>query len=457
MSELSSSHSNTYSTENKSSGNGQDKKPSALSSWGIFIGLIVGTVIGYLFNLWGENSVRDWLLVNLIQPLGTIFLRSLFMIIVPLVVGSLLVGVVNLGSGQLLKKLGWKVALFYMCTTFCAILVGQTMINTFKPGAGIEREQAEMALEASKNQVESLKEKSSWVGKSLWPGIVDKIIPKNILREYGNTNMLAIIFVSLLFGIALLGMQTGPPKEAFVGFFSTLSDISVKIVAWIMKIAPYAVAALMINTVANFGIGIMKNLMFYILIVMAGLLVQFFVIYGLMLKFVVKVPVIEFYKKAVPIFLTAFSTSSSAATMPVTIRTLEKEFGVPNSITTFSIPIGVTVNMDGTALFEVMAAVFIAQVFGVDLSLMEHFTLVFLVLVTSIGVAGVPGGSLPILMAAMASLNIPAEGIALILGVDRLLDMCRTMTNTTGDSVATLFLARSEKIKLNLKYSKSPT
>ncbi len=426
---------------------------SVLSSWGIFAGLIVGTLIGFLFHEWGANPVRDWLLVNLVAPLGDVFLFSLKMIIVPLVAGSLLVGVVNLGTGKLLKTLGWKVILFYMTTTFCAILVGQSMINTFKPGVGFSEEVAEQLVESEKDKVETYKEKSSWVGKSLWPGIVSKIIPQNILREYANTNMLAIIFVSILFGMALLGMQTGPPKEAFVGFFSALADISVKVVGWIMKIAPYAVAALMIKVVANFGIEVMFKVIKYVLVVAGALLLQFFVVYGCILKFLLKISPFQFYKKAMPIFLTAFSTSSSAATMPVTIRTLEKSFGVPDSITTFSVPIGVTVNMDGTAMFEVVAALFIAQVFGVDLSLMEHFTLIFLVLITSIGVAGVPGGSIPILVAAMVSMGIPAEGIALIIGVDRLLDMCRTVTNVTGDSVAALFLARSEKVQLNLDSS----
>ena len=421
----------------------------SLSNWGIFIGLVVGSIIGFVFHEWGTGSIRDWLLVNAIAPIGDIFLNSLRMVIVPLVAGSLIVGIVNLGSGALLKKLGWKVVLFYMSTTFCAIVIGQSIITAIEPGKGIPQETIDEAIEASKNKVEDVKEKSSWVGKSLWPGIINKIIPKNILREYAATNMLAIIFVSLLFGMALLGMQGGPPKQAFVGFFDTLSEISIKIVGWIMKIAPYAVAALMIEAVANFGIDFMKKVIFYVLVVVGGLLVQFFIVYGCIIKFILKAPLLQFYKKALPIFLTAFSTSSSAATMPVTIRTLEKEFGVPDSITTFSIPIGVTVNMDGTALFEVMAALFIAQVFGVDLSMMEHFTLIFLVLITSIGVAGVPGGSIPILMAAMASLNIPVEGIALILGVDRFLDMCRTVTNVTGDTVAALFLARSEKVPLN--------
>ncbi len=429
------------------------KKHRALSSWGIFAGLIVGTIIGFLFHQWGASPVRDWLLVNAVAPLGDIFLLSLKMIIVPLVAGSLLVGVVNLGTGKLLKTLGWKVVLFYMTTTLCAILIGQTMINTFKPGVGFSEETAQQLVESEKDKVESYKEKSSWVGKSLWPGIVSKIIPQNILDEYAKSNMLAIIFVSILFGVALLGMNTGPPKEAFVGFFSTLSEISVKVVGWIMKIAPYAVAALMIKVVANFGIEVMFKVMEYILIVAGALLIQFFIVYGCILKLFLKISPFQFYKKAMPIFLTAFSTSSSAATMPVTIRTLEKSFGVPDSITTFSVPIGVTINMDGTAMFEVVAALFIAQVFGVDLSLAEHFTLVSLVLITSIGVAGVPGGSIPILVAAMVSMGIPAEGIALIIGVDRLLDMCRTVTNVTGDSVAALFLARSEKVQLKLDSS----
>ena len=428
----------------------QKSSSSGLSSWGIFIGLVVGSLIGYLFHIWGVGSIRDWLLVNTIEPIGDIFLNSLRMIIVPLVVGSLLVGVVNLGSGALLKKLGWKVILFYLSTTLCAILVGQTMINVIKPGVGIPQETIDKAVESEKDTVETVKEKSSWVSKSLWPGIINKIIPKNILKEYSATNMLAIIFVSLIFGMALLGMNNGPPKESFVGFFHALSEISIKVVGWIMKIAPYAVAALMIEAVAKFGLEPMLKVGKYVFVVMGALLIQFFVVYGFILKFILRIPLLQFYKRALPIFLTAFSTSSSAATMPVTIRTLEKSFGVPDSITTFSVPIGVTVNMDGTALFEVMAALFIAQVFDVDLSMMEHVTLVFLVLVTSIGVAGVPGGSIPILMAAMVSLNIPAEGMALIIGVDRLLDMCRTVTNVTGDTVAALFLARSEKVQLSL-------
>ena len=420
---------------------------SIASNWGIFIGLVVGALIGYVFNCWGENPVREWLLVNIIQPVGIVFLRSLFMVIVPLVVGSLLVGVTNLGSKYLLRRLGWKVGLFYLTTTFCAITIGQILINTIQPGSNVPQEVTDKAIESSdKAQMADLQQKSSWVGQSLWPGIVNKIIPKSILSDFSDMNMLAIIFVSILFGIALLGMPTGPPRAAFIGCFTALSQASVTIIGWIMKMAPYAVAALMINAVTIFGIERMANLLAYVLVVLGGLLIQFLIVYGCLLKWLVKMSPVEFYKKALPIFLTAFSTSSSAATMPVTIRTLEKRFGVPDSITTFSVPIGVTVNMDGTALFEVMAVIFIAQVFGVDLSLMQHITLVILVLITSIGVAGVPGGSLPILMAAMASLGIPVEGIALILGVDRLLDMARTVTNVTGDSVAALFLARSEKL-----------
>ena len=434
-----------------------------LSGWGIFIGLVVGTLLGWLFKEWGESSQEvhqslQWVLVHLIQPVGTVFLRSLYMVIVPLVAGSLLVGIVNLGTGALLRKLGWKLLFFYLTTTLCATLVGQTLINTVRPGEGLPDEVVAHAIESQKTQVEGLKEKSSWVGRSLWPGIVNKIIPKNILREYSDQNMLAIIFVSLLFGIALLGMKPGRAKEAFVGFFSILSETSIKIVGWIMKMAPYAVGALMTSTVASFGIEVIaNNLVWFVLTVLGALLIQFVFVYGALLRLFLKVPLLKFYKKASIIFVTAFGTSSSAATMPVTIRTLEKEFGVPDSVTTFSVPLGVTINMDGTALFEVMAALFIAQVFGVELSLVQHITLVVLVMVTSIGVAGVPGGSLPVLIMAMSTLGIPVEGIGLILGVDRLLDMCRTVINVTGDSVAALFLARSEKMPLSVDAASPPS
>ena len=416
---------------------------------GIFIGLIVGAFIGYVLNTIGENSFTTWTVSNVFQPIGTIFIRSLFMIVVPLVFSSLTMGVANLGDTNTLKKMGLRVVLFYITTTFCAILVGQILINTIQPGSGMKPEIVETVMSKSQSQVAGLREKSKLVLDSLWPGIVNTVIPKNILNDFASTNMLAVIFVSIVFGIGILYLRDEKSKVILQGWLSSISDITIMIVGWIMKAAPIAVAALMASAVFNFGIDIMKALALYVIIVLAGYLIQFFLVYGALLKFVVRVSPKEFYKRASTIFLTAFSTSSSSATMPVTIETLQHKFGVPEKITNFTIPIGVTVNMDGTALFEVVAAVFIAQVFGVDLSLFEQGFLIVLVLITSIGVAGVPSGSIPILMMAMSAVGIPDTGIALILGVDRLLDMGRTVVNVTGDTVATLFMARKSGVDLD--------
>jgi len=200
---------------------------------------------------------------------------------------------------------------------------------------------------------------------------------------------------------------------------------------------------------SEFGFSLLETMGKYMLVLTLAMLLHFFGTYSLFLKFLVKIPVLSFFRRMAYVFSTAFSTSSSAATMPVTMRTLEKEFGVPKKIVSFSIPIGVQVNMDGTALFEVAAAVFIAQVFAVELSLASTALLAVIVFITSVGIAGVPGGSIPVLMSSMVVLGIPAEGIALILGVDRLMDMGRTVVNVTGDSVAALYLARKENVDLN--------
>src|SRR5690606_14055377 len=220
----------------------------------------------------------------------------------------------------------------------------------------------------------------------------------------------------------------------------SLSDVSIVIIGWIMKFAPYAVAALMITSVAQFGLELMGNVAQYIGVVIFAYAIHFLVSYSLIVKFIIKMNPIEFYKKASEAIVTAFSTSSSNATIPTTTRVLEDNFKVSKTITNFSVPLGATINMDGTALFEMVAAVFIAQIFGIDVSLVGYISLIILMLVTSIGVAGVPGGSIPILMSAMAMVGIPPEGIAIILGVDRLLDMGRTMVNVTGDITAGLFV-----------------
>lgn len=410
----------------------------------ILIGLIVGSFIGVIFNIYSQHEAIKWIINYITTPIGTAFLRGLMMVVVPLVFSSLAVGVAKLGSGKNVGLIFGRLGLYYLVTSLIAILIGQAVVATVQPGAGIPQSLIEESREKLSDQVSGLMEKSSKVNESLWPGLVSAIIPRNIVSSMANGEMLAIIFVALLLGIGLLRLQTSQSKT-FQDTLQAISDLSIIGVGWIMKFAPYAVAALMITSVSQFGFEIMENVAKYIAVVLIAYATHFFVTYSIAVKFVIRMGVIDFYKKASEAIITAFSTSSSNATIPTTTRVLEEKFNVSPTITNFSVPLGATVNMDGTALFEMVAAVFIAQVFGIPLGLTEYVSLILLMLVTSIGVAGVPGGSIPILMSAMAMVGIPPEGIAIVLGVDRLLDMGRTTVNVTGDITAALFVNKYYK------------
>ena len=427
-----------------------------LKSWGILIGLVVGSIMGFILKLFEIFPAAGWVVKNIFDPIGLAFLYSLFMIVVPLVFCSLALGVFNLGDTQTLKKMGIRVIAFYLCTTFCAILIGQFLINSFEPGVGLDIAVVDKAMVGMESKVNDIQEASSSFGESLWPGIVSVVIPKNVIKEFANTNMLAVIFVSMLFGVTMMSLRNKEALMTIKNALEGITDITIQIVEWIMTLAPIAVGALMASAVFGFGIEIMGTVIKYLSLVVLGYLIHFFIVYGSILKFVIKISPREFFKRASFIFATAFSTSSSGATMPITMDILQNNFGVPSKITSFTIPIGVTFNMDGTALFEVIAAIFVAQVFGVDITVGGQITLITLVLVTSIGVAGIPGGSIPILMAAMAAMGIPPQGIALILGVDRLLDMGRTVLNVTGDTVATLFIAKKSGVNIQEYFDKNP-
>lgn len=418
----------------------------------IFLGLILGTLVGLLFNKYSGQNWVHWILNYITAPIGTAFLRSLMMVVVPLVFASLAAGVTKLGSGQNVRLVFGKLGLYYLGTTLIAILIGQVLVNTIQPGAGISQNLIENSREQFASQVSQLIEKSEGVSESLWPGLVSTVIPKNIIGSMANGDMLAIIFVAILIGLALLH-NPSPRSDTFLLVLESISHLSITIVGWIMKTAPYAVAALMITSVSQLGFEIIDNIGKYVGVVILGYLCQLFITYPLLLKFLIKMNPVEFFKRAAPAIFTAFSTSSSNATIPTTTKILEEEFQVPPEVTNFSVPLGATVNMDGTALFEMVAAMFIAQIFGVEIGLMGHFSLIILVLLTSVGVAGVPGGSIPILMSAMAIVGIPPEGIAIVLGVDRLLDMGRTTVNVTGDITATLYVNRF--FKCNKSQSKA--
>jgi DAACS family dicarboxylate/amino acid:cation (Na+ or H+) symporter len=265
------------------------------------------------------------------------------------------------------------------------------------------------------------------------------LIPRNLFQSLANGEMLAILFAAIFTGIGLLKIDLGRSRS-IIDFFQGITDLCLWAMHQIMKLAPMAVFCLVASAVAKLGTGVLVHIIQYIGVVIGGFLIHSLITYPVLIRTLLKFSPLEFYRRVWPALITAFSTSSSNATIPMSMKTMEERFGVPRRITAFSIPLGATVNMDGTAMFEIVAAVFIAQLFGVVLGPLAIVTLIVLVLLTSIGIAGVPGGSIPLLMSAMAVVGVPPEGIALIIGVDRLLDMGRTTVNVLGDLVATLYL-----------------
>ncbi len=436
----------------------QKKVNEMRSSTRILIGLIVGTLVGLVLNKlnFQDSAFLNGLVTQILEPLGALFMRSLRIIVVPLVFASLITGVGRMGSIVKLGSMGTKLGIYYLATSFIAVIIGQVLVSVMQPGVGLDSALVAEAKLQYSDKMAALTAKSAGVGESLWPGILSTIVPSNIIDAMANTNMLAIIFVAIIFGSALLALEK-KKSEPLLSVTSGVEEAVVVIVGWVMKLAPYAVAALMVGVIARFGFDLLANLAKYMLVVVLGYALHFFGTYTMFVRTFLKYPPLTFMKKMMPVYATAFSTSSSAATMPTTIHTAEMSFGVKKELASFSIPLGTTVNMDGTTLFECVAALFIAQIFGVELGLVGQVSLCLIIVLSSIGVAGVPGGSIPVVMSAMAMFNIPPVGIALVLGVDRILDMCRTVLNVTGDMCGALYLAKcdGQKLRTGMEHKES--
>ncbi len=377
-----------------------------------------------------------------IKPLGDIFIRLLMMISIPLVFASLLVGVSSLHDVGRMARIGGKTIAFYITTTAIAISIGLIFGNVIQPGERMESGARERLMAAYEEDA------ASRIQENLDIDVVDylvNLVPKNPIRAMAESEMLQIIVFALLTGIALLFIDK---QKAFrvTSFFDAVSDSMIALVDLVMRIAPYAVFALIAATIAEFGFSILQTLIWYVLAVVGGLVVQTFVIYPLLLKaFARPVRVRDFLRGIRPAQIVAFTTSSSAATLPVNMECCEG-MGAPKSIAGFVLPLGATINMDGTALYQGVATVFIAQVYGMDLTLAQQLTVVLTATLASIGTAPVPGVGIIMLIIVLRSVGVPEAGIALILGVDRLLDMCRTITNITSDAAVTMVVAATEGV-----------
>jgi dicarboxylate/amino acid:cation (Na+ or H+) symporter, DAACS family len=410
----------------------------------ILLALVVGAVAGSLVNFFVAGTNPEWLqglIKYVMDPLGQIFLRMLFMTVIPLVFASLALGVAQLGGGKELGRIGLKTFGFFLVTMSVAVTIGLGLVNTINPGKGLAEDtrvflQDKFGADAEKR-----------AGQPTTFGIetLINVVPRNPLKALVEMDMLAVICFALFIGVALTKI---PPERAthLMRILEGINDLMIVLIGWAMRLAPFGVFALIFTITAQFGFQLLQTLGWYVAVVLIGLSIQMFVVMPLLLLTVGRYSPQRFFKRARPVLITAFSTSSSSATLPTSIKTAEEELGVHSSIAGFVLPLGATMNMNGTALFEGVTVMFLAQVFGVDLTLTEQLIVVILSVMTSVGAAGVPGGSLPLLALVLNTVHVPSEGIALILGVDRLLDMCRTTLNATGDVVATVCVARSENL-----------
>jgi DAACS family dicarboxylate/amino acid:cation (Na+ or H+) symporter len=408
----------------------------------ILLGLLVGAAAGVACNLLWRGSPRlGWVVDNVANPVGQVFLRMLFMVVVPLVFTTLALGVASLGDLRRLGRVGGKTLGFFLFTTTLAVLLGLTLVNIVRPGLGLDAAVRAALMTEYAGQAADRIAQSETNGFGIHTFV--NIVPRNPVDAAARGEMLGVIFFTLLFGVALTRIPRGMAEPVLRVLEGTAQAV-IEIIGFAMKLAPFGVAGLIFAVTARFGFDVLRSLSLYVLMVLAGLAVHQFVTLGTLAKLTTGYGPRVFFGRARYALVTAFSTSSSNATMPTTLRTAEEEFGVPREVSGFVVPLGATMNMNGTALFEGMTVLFLAQVFGVDLSIGAQVIVVIMSIITAIGAAGVPGGSIPLLVMVLVMVGVPGEGIALVLGVDRILDMARTVPNVTGDLLTTLVVAKSE-------------
>src|SRR5512143_2861375 len=405
--------------------------------WQILIALLLAVLAGTLAGT--DTALFGVRFYAVFDFIGALFLNALKMLIVPLVASSIVVGMSGVGSEGMLGKIGLKALMYYVTTNLLAILVGLAVVNIVAPGM-VDGAPAKDLIGLSAN-ADEVAAKVEGKGTAELAGIFLRLVPANVVAAAADGQMLGLIFFCMLFGFFMTKID-GPYAEIQNKFWHGLFQIMIQITAWVMKFAPIGVFGLVAKVVASTGYGAFAPLAWFSVSVLAGLALDFLVVLPLLLFFVGRVNPLRHYHAMAPALLTAFSTSSSAATLPLTMECARKNAGVSNRITSFVLPLGATVNLAGTALYECVAAMFIAQAYGIELGFVQQFTIVLMALITSIGVAGIPSGSLAAIAIILTAVGLPVEAIGLILCVDRVLDMCRTSVNVFSDACGAVIIAR---------------
>lgn len=405
----------------------------------ILLGLLAGAATGVAVNVatgGGQGIERFVSLVT--EPLGRVWLNGLIMVVIPLIISTLAVGVAGLGSLAQVGRIGALTLTCFLLLTALAATLGIAAVNLVRPGAGLDPGTTAQLLATYRGQSQGA------MGLARGALSVDtfvSFVPRNPVQAAANGEMLAVIVFALMLGLGLttVGKERARP---LVEWLESLAHVTIAIIGLVMKLAPVGVFALIFSVTARFGFEILFNLVKYVATVLTGLAVFLVVVYSLVLTLLARRSPAAFFRKAWIVMLTAFSTSSSNATLPTTLRVTQNELGVRREVAGFVIPLGATMNMNGTALFEGVTVLFVAQVFGLELNLAQQFIVIAMSVVTAIGTAGIPGGSIPLLMMVLGMVGAPMDGIAIVLGVDRLLDMARTTVNVTGDMVTATVVER---------------
>ncbi len=419
---------------------------SKRSTW-ILLGLVIGAILGGLSRVFFPEVALEEAVTNVIRPLGSVFLRIIFMIVVPLIVSAIVLGVVEMGDVRRLGRVGLRCLGMTLLLSGLSVVLGLTLVNVLQPGKHLnpeirEKLQAEYASGAA-TKVEQAHQK-----KPLSQTLLE-LIPENPLEEAVNSfnpgqskgGLLAVMVFALFVGVAMTVLNPADVAP-LKGFLEAVFKVSLKIIDFAMMIAPFGVACLSFALMATTGWDILGSLVFYIVVVVGGMLLHQFGVYAIALRVLGGRSPLAFYRDIKEAMITAFSTSSSNATLPVSLRVAEQELRLPPRISRFVLTVGASANQNGTALYEGITVLFLAQVFGVDLTLTQQFVVALMCILAGIGTAGVPGGSLPLVVGVLISINVPAQSIAIILGIDRFLDMCRTALNVTGDLVIAAIISR---------------
>ena len=412
--------------------------------WKMLIGFLAGLALGLVAHyLSGADAGWvKWLTTYVTQPAGTLFLRLIFMLVIPLLFSALVIGVAEMGDVRSLGRVGWKTLGYTVVASGIAVALGLLLVNWLQPGAGVDPAAAQAMLAQGADRAKDIVGATATQPRGL--DMLLAIVPDNVVKAAAENTILAVMFFALMLGIGLVLTRSAATDTLLRGI-QGLFEVSMTLIGLVIRLAPYAVFCFMFNLAALFGWDLLRSLGAYVGVVVLALAIHLLVVYSLMLKFLGGWSPATFFRGVQGAMVMAFSTASSNATLPVSLRVAEEKLHLPKNISRFVLTVGATANQNGTALFEGVTVLFLAQFFGVDLSLSQQVTVMFVCILGGIGTAGVPAGSLPVVALICGMVGVPPEGIGLILGVDRFLDMCRTTLNVTGDLMLAAVVSKGEE------------